>query len=251
MVKLLMQFPNFIGSKIYDGTKHEVDAIDCVRYSSTNIYIVEYQDHKLNKRSRALFNRGNKNITHIPLRDKTGLNKMFETWKNAKQTVTVDELFANDRDIGVSELYENLDTFKADLRERYGLTHSKTLDEFTKELEDGHRRVEAFEPVQKKYVQKDIFDSIGEALDKVPETNNESDNYDYYMGRRVDYSKKGPMDLPESSLWYMEGNAPYGIRNVDDPEPGHRPHPGFRPRPDHGPHPEGGPTPEGGPGRRK
>ena len=46
-------------------------------------------------------------------------------------------------------------------------------------------------------------------------------------------------------------NAPYGIRNVDDPEPGHRPHPGFRPRPDHGPHPEGGPTPEGGPGRRK
>ena len=39
MVKLLMQFPNFIGSKIYDGTKHEVDAIDCVRYSSTNIYI--------------------------------------------------------------------------------------------------------------------------------------------------------------------------------------------------------------------
>ena len=65
------------------------------------------------------------------------------------------------------------------------------------------------------------------------------------------YSKKGPMDLPESSLWYMEGNAPYGIRNVDDPEPGHRPHPGFRPRPDHGPHPEGGPTPEGGPGRRK
>ena len=42
MVRLQMQFPYVKGSELYDGTKHDVDAVDCVQYGSTNIYVVEY-----------------------------------------------------------------------------------------------------------------------------------------------------------------------------------------------------------------
>ena len=98
MVKLSMQFPYVKGSTLYDGTKHDVDAIDCVKYSSTNIYLVIYMDHKLNKKSIALFNRGKKNISHIPLMDKRGLKDLFDLWKTAKQVTTVEDLFKDDKD---------------------------------------------------------------------------------------------------------------------------------------------------------
>ena len=260
MVKLSMQFPYVKGSTLYDGTKHEVEAIDCVKYSSTNIYLVIYMDHKLNKKSIALFNRGKKNIYHIPLMDKRGLKDLFDLWKTAKQDTTVEELFKNDKDIGVTETYTNLDTFMDDLRQRLGLREGMSVTEFTKEVLDGDKALHEFKPVKKEYMQTGAGQVLAEMVDSIPDYQSDEPESDYYQGRKVTYDGKGPMGLPSSSYWYTNGNGPYGTarRGPGGRPPG--PHgmpggPGGRPP---GPPPEGfggdvpaGPPPEGGPGRHK
>ena len=240
MVKLSMQFPYVKGSTLYDGTKHDVDAIDCDKYSSTNIYLVIYMDHKLNKKSIALFNRGKKNISHIPLMDKRGLKDLFDLWKTAKQVTTVEDLFKDDKDIGVTETYTNLNTFMDDLRKRLGLRDGMSVTEFTKEVLDEDKKLHDYVPVKKEYMQTGVYDALGEMVESIPDYKEDEPESDYYQGRKVTYDGKGPMGLPSSSYWYQPGHAPYGSSRRG---PGGRPPgPGGRPP---------GPPPEDGPGRHK
>ena len=251
MVRLQMQFPYVKGSELYDGTKHDVDAVDCVQYGSTNIYVVEYIDHKLNKRSRALFNRGKKNISHIPLMNKTGLNDLFNLWKTNKQKLTVDQLFANDKDIGVTDTYQNLDSFMEYLKARLGIKEGISLSEASKALKEGREEIKKSSPPKKTYVDTSeggslMDEMVAKAADNTIEPEPETS---YYRGRLITYDGKGPFGLPSSSYWYERGNAPYGTRggSIGGPPMGGPPMP---PPPPMG-GPEGGPPPEGGPGRHK
>ena len=128
MIKLFIQFPEVTGNQIFDGTKHESEPIDIVKIGNTNVYILEFMDYKLNKRSRILLQKGSREISHMPLMNKTGLNDLFDKYKKTSPVINVEEFFAHDKDIGRTATYPNIDAFLEDL--------SKS----TKEVSTGERK---------------------------------------------------------------------------------------------------------------
>ena len=112
MVKLLIQFPNYKGSKIWDGTKHEAEVNDVVKVGKSNVYILDYYDKTLCKRSRILLQKGKIQITHLPIEKKEGLNAYYDECKKTSPQIDVEEFFRTDKELGICKPYPDLDTVK-------------------------------------------------------------------------------------------------------------------------------------------
>ena len=112
MVKLLIQFPNYKGSKIWDGTKHEAEVNDVVKVGKSNVYILDYYDKTLGKRSRILLQKGKVQITHLPIEKKEGLNAYYDECKKTSPQIDVEEFFRTDKELGICKPYPDLDTVK-------------------------------------------------------------------------------------------------------------------------------------------
>ena len=161
---------------MYDGEKHDCDAVDAVKIGRTNIYVLEYIDHNLNKRSRCLVQKGKERVSHIPLYDKTGLNKTFDYWKQHGQTASVDEIFKYDKEIGVTSSYANLDAFMAKIEEKK--TEEKKTEETKPRMTAGQLQKqindEYQEAVKKAYedpivVKESVLTTISNGLDNIPD----------------------------------------------------------------------------------
>ena len=109
MKDVIMQFPNVNGSTLYDGRGHFIDPISAAKVGNTNIYVLDYNDLNLKKRSRALVQKTAKGLTHIPLMNKTGLNRLYD--KFFDNSVNIVAFMNGIIDIGITKTQPDLETF--------------------------------------------------------------------------------------------------------------------------------------------
>ncbi len=123
MKEIVMQFPNVQGSSLYNGRGHFIVPVDVVKLGNTNVYVFEYDDLSLKKRSRALVQKTVRGLSHIPLMNKTGLNNLFQD--NLKGRVELSKFLNGVTNIGVTKMYTNIDKFLDVLdRERIALLNN-------------------------------------------------------------------------------------------------------------------------------
>ena len=202
MVKLLMQFPYVKGSTLYDGEKHSCEAVDAVKIARTNIYVLEYIDNKLNKRSRCLIQKGKERVSHIPLYDKTGLNKTFDYWKSQKQTADIEDIFRSDKEIGITSSYDNLDAFMARIeasKQAPSEPEKVSLEEATEKLNEAVQK--AVDKVYEKpiVVKKDVLTSLSETIENLP-----------------DMPDTGPTETDRGDLGYFSNKPVFPSTGRDD-----------------------------------
>ena len=109
MKDVVMQFPNYNNSSLYNGRGHFIVPIDAVKIGNTNVYVFEYDDLNSKKRSRALVQKTARGLSHIPLINKTGLNQLFE--ENVSRRVSLKTFMDGITNIGVTKMYRDLPTF--------------------------------------------------------------------------------------------------------------------------------------------
>ena len=193
MVNLSIQFPYVKGSTLYDGTKHNCDAVDAAKIGRTNIFVLEYIDHTLNKRSRCLIQKGKERVSHIPLYDKTGLNKTFDYWKQNGQATSVNDIFKFDKDIGITSSYPNLDAFMSKIEENKRVKTQPKKPKLTQEQIDRiNRKYDA--AVQRALedpivVKESVLTTLGNAIENLP-----------------DVPETGPTEIDRGDLGFYSNN---------------------------------------------
>ena len=266
MVKVYMQFPYVKGSKLYDGEKHDCDTVDAVKIGRTNIYVLEYIDNKLNKRSRCLIQKGKERVSHIPLYDKTGLNNTFDYWKSKKQTASLEEIFRSDKDIGMTTTYDNLDAFMAKIEESKKekpeakkVSLAESMDRMNDAMQSAVSKAYE-EPV---VVKEGVFTSLANAIDNLPDapetgpTEIDRGDLGYYSSNPVAFGPGRQSGFGRPMMYVGGMRPPMGPGMGRPPMGGPGGHGGPRGPipPREGPVPEGpipeGPVPEGPPGPRK
>jgi len=109
MDRIVMQFPLVKGSSLYNGEGHFIVPVDVVKLGNTNVFVLEYNDNDLEKRSRALVQSTARGISHIPLMNKTGLNKLFE--ENINNRINIKQFIGDTTYIAKTKIYPDLSSF--------------------------------------------------------------------------------------------------------------------------------------------
>ena len=167
MVNLSIQFPYVKGSTLYDGTKHNCDAVDAAKIGRTNIFVLEYIDHTL--------------------------NKTFDYWKQNGQATSVNDIFKFDKDIGITSSYPNLDAFMSKIEENKRVKTQPKKPKLTQEQIDRINR-EYDAAVQRALedpivVKESVLTTLGNAIENLP-----------------DVPETGPTEIDRGDLGFYSNN---------------------------------------------